>query len=354
MQETKVAILLPANVWFCPFVNIYTHNFDKYNIKNDIINWDKSGNENTCAYSYKGHTGNSSLSKLLGYWKFSRFVKKALIQGHYDRIIVFSSQIGIFCSLFLKKYYQSKYIFDFRDLSIEQYSFMRRPFLRLLNNSYANVISSPGFKKCLPKGIKYYISHNFVADNVLNALAPKPQKLPQDPISVLTIGGIRIDANPQIIEALGNKSGIKLDFVGRGAGANTLKDIVNGNDFKNVFFEGYYDKEEEGDIIEKATFLNIFYPDWISHKTAMSNRFYNSLIYKRPMIVTKGQIQGDYCEKYNVGLAIDTTIGLDQKLKDWLKNTNMEEYQGNCIRLLKVFLKDDNHFKSMLQRFLAH
>lgn len=348
----KVGLLIQNNLWYCPYVRIYTTMLDEWGIQYDMLYWNRDANtdeKDGITYDKKGSNGR--FNKLFGYWKYCKFLKKAIKEHNYDRLIVFSPQIGIFMSRFLKRKYKNRYILDYRDLSIEQYSFLKWPFLRLLNNSYANVISSPGFKKCLPGGIKYYISHNFVAKNVRNALSKKTIDLRQDPISILTIGGIRIDANPQIIEALGNKPNIRLEFVGRGAGSETLKGIVKENDFKNVFFEGYYDKTDEPSIIEKASFLNIYYPNWLSHETAMSNRFYNSLIHRRPMIVTKGQIQGDYCEQYNVGLAIDNTDNLDAKLIAWLDNTNLEEYQDNCIRLLKVFLEDDKQFKSMLHLF---
>lgn len=349
----KVGLLIQNNLWFCPYVKIYTALFDEWGIQYELLYWNRDGNTNEKeGITYNKKCSSGKFGKLLGYWKYCKFLEKEIRERGYERLIVFSPQIGIFMSRFLKQRYRNRYILDYRDLSIEQYSFLKRPFLRLLNNSYANVISSPGFKKCLPSGIEYHISHNFIAENVQRALEPQPLNLPYDPISVLTIGGIRIDANPQIIEALGDKSDIKLEFVGRGNGTNTLKNIVKEKGFRNISFEGYYDKKDEGEIIKKTTFLNIYYPDWLSHKTAMSNRFYNSLIHRRPMIVTKGQIQGDYCEEYNVGLAIDNTDNLDAKLIAWLDNTNLEDYQDNCIRLLKVFLKDDNQFKSMLHLFV--
>ena len=349
----KVGLLIQNNLWFCPYVKIYTSLFDEWGVNYDLIYWNRDGNHNeNTSITYNKPDSHGKLGKLLGYWNYCQFLKNTIKEHDYDRLIVFSHQIGIFMADFLKQKYHGRYIFDYRDLSIEQYIFLKKSFIRLLGNSYANVISSPGFKRCLPKHFNYYISHNFISKNVIRALSHKPINIPDKPITVLTIGGIRIDANPQIIEALGNKADIKLEFVGRGFGSDTLKDIVNKKGFRNISFEGYYDKTDEPGIIEKSSFLNIYYPNWLSHETAMSNRFYNSLIYRRPMIVTKGQIQGDYCEQYNLGLAIDDTENLDSKLKVWLENTNLEEYQDNCIRLLNVFLEDDKQFKSMLHRFV--
>lgn len=355
MKKQRIGIVLPANVWFCPFVNIYTQILDEYGVNYDIINWDKTGDESPASISYKGDAGNSSVSKLLNYWKFSKFVKKNLKHNNYDKVIVFGSQIGIFCSNFLKKYYPSKYIFDFRDLSIEQKRIFKSTFERLLHNSYRNVISSPGFIKYLPSGNEYIISHNFIVTEVKSALGKICNHRLTKPIDVLTIGGIRdADSNILVIDALGNDDRYSLRFVGKGPAAEILKKHAKDKNYKNVSFEGYYKKEDEPDIIRTTQFLNIFYPNKISHITALSNRFYNSIIYRKPMITTKGQIQGDFCEKYNLGIAISDASELNVKLAQWLQTEDFEAYQTRCISLLKSFLNDYDRFKNMIIDFIKN
>ena len=41
----KIGLILPANIWYCPFVNIYTKILERENIDYDIISWNKEGNE---------------------------------------------------------------------------------------------------------------------------------------------------------------------------------------------------------------------------------------------------------------------------------------------------------------------
>lgn len=81
-------------------------------------------------------------------------------------------------------------------------------------------------------------------------------------------------------------------------------------------FVGYYPKEKE--YVAEALFLNIFYSHKPSHNTAISNRFCNSLIYRKPMITTRGTIQGDYAEKYNVGVALDYCENLPEILRTYI------------------------------------
>lgn len=352
-MNSKIAILLPANVWFCPFVKIYTDILNEIGAEYDIICWDKSGGDESGFISYRGNPGTNSLSKFLGYWKFAHFIKKTVIKNQYDKIIVFSSQIGVFCSDFLKKHFADKYIFDFRDLSIEQNKVFSKPFDRLLSNSFANIVSSPGFLRYLPSNHKYMISHNFDINEVQKSLSKGNASINSDAVDVLTIGGIRdAEANKQVMDALANRDGFSISFVGRGPAAATLEEYAKEQNYKNVRFEGFYKKEDEPSIIKNSQFLNIFYPDKISHATAISNRFYNALIYRRPMITTKGQIQGDFCEKYNLGLAVDDTKNLALQIKDWIASENFDEYEDRCINLLKEFLVDYDNFKQMLLSFV--
>ena len=121
---------------------------------------------------------------------------------------------------------------------------------------------------------------------------------------------------------------------------------------KNVSFVGSYDKPEEAGYVKACTFMNIFYPRIITHDTALSNRFYNSLIYRKPMIVTKDTIQGDYAEKYQVGIAVKDCSHLTEDLKAFLQQ-DYQEYCKRCDGLLRQFLEDQDKYVEMVRRFIG-
>lgn len=349
----KVALLIPANIWFCPYVRIYTNILEKYGVEYDIISWNKDGTKEAESIAFEKKESNNLLMKLIDYIRFSFFLKKTIKRNKYDRLIVFSSQIGIFLSRFLSKEYSRKYIFDFRDLSIEQNRIFRKPFENLVNNSFANVISSPGFKDYLPSS-QYFLSHNFVVDQVKESVKDNRYSQPSDDIEVLTIGGIRdYETNVKIMDALGNQEGFRLKFVGKGPAKEPLERYSIEKGYKNTSFVGYYEKEEEPTYVKSSTFLNIYYPDSRVHKSALSNRFYNSLIYRKPMIVNKGQVQGFYAEKYNVGIAIQGTENLAEIMRKWLEELDSEEYDKACRSLLNEFLDDYAKFEDMVKRFVG-
>lgn len=350
----KYAIILNGDR-NAPHLRIYADYFDKNGIAYDIISWDRTGDTEAdeFTFQYNAQFLESTLKRFKEYFKFANFIKNLLNINKYEKIVVISPQVALFIPVFLKRKYAGRYIFDYRDLSIEQ-KIPFKPFMKMvLNNSFANVISSPGFKNYLPKGYDYVLSHNFDIELVKEALEKTSEPLPRGEIKVLTIGAIRYDANYDVIDSLGNATGIELSFVGKGGAAPSLQKYGEEKGFKNISFRGKYDKKDENDIIKKHTMINIFYPNWPSHISALSNRFYNSLINKRPMIVTKGGEQGNYAEKYGVGLAVSSCEGLAEKVKDFIENLNFEQYSENCNKLLNEFVDDYKRFTDVVDKFIA-
>lgn len=352
----KVALILPGSIWYAPYVRNYTRILDEQGIDYAIISWDREGNDKPEGFQYNircdaGH-GPAGFSAYQGCIKF---VKKTIKEQGFSHIIVFGPQMTCLLSLYLLRRFKGRYLIDYRDLSIEQKTGFKQLFSIMLKYSCANVISSPGFQRCLPKR-KYFISHNFderAVHNALNSTIEEKAFNIKDGIDVLTIGAIRdYSSNIEVTKVLANKDGFTLRFVGRGQGTvERLQAYCDEVVAKNVTFVGSYDKPEESGYVKSCTFMNIFYPRIITHDTALSNRFYNSLIYRKPMIVTKGTIQGDYAEKYNVGIAIKDCHNLTDDLNKFLKQ-DYDEYCNRCNSLLNAFLEDQYEFVEAVKRFV--
>ena len=173
------------------------------------------------------------------------------------------------------------------------------------------------------------------------------------PIEVLTIGAIRdYSSNIEVVKALANKDNIKVSFVGKGGTSDKIAAYCKDNGIANVSFTGFYQKHEESCYVKNATFMNIFYPRVITHDTALSNRFYNSLIYKKPMIVTRNTTQGDYVEKNRLGIALSDCGNLYDALINFINTENYLEYSTRCNSLLRTFLKDQEEFESAVRAFV--
>ena len=352
----KVGLLLPNNVYFCPYVKIYTKILEKNGIPYDILYWDREGIEETAAYRYSRPSPYTAtlLKKFFNWYLYVRFLKKVLKKENYDRLIIFSPQLAIFLYDYLKKYYCQKFILDYRDLSIEQR--LKNRFEKVLKISKMNAISSPGFKSCLPTDYPYILSHNFDIDLLEQTMSKKtlPNKIKKidGKYIVLTIGGIRdYEQNEAIIKAFANNPDYQIHFIGKGVASKLLEEYAKDNQIKNVYFEGFYRKECERKYIQNSTLMNIYYPRKLSHNTALSNRFYNSLMFCKPMITTANTVQGDYVAQFRVGVAI-TSDNIVEEIQQYIDNFNPTEYQEGRNKLLEKFYKDYEVFEQSLLKAL--
>ena len=355
MAAKKIGLILPGAIWFAPFVRNYTRILDTMDVDYSIISWSRDGEDKPEGFQYKekpkGGNGSATIKEYRGY---VNFVKETVHREKYDKLIVFCSQSVCLLADLLLFHYRGKFMIDYRDLSIEQRFGYKQLYSFMLKRSALNVISSPGFKRCLPN-LNYIISHNFDETAVRHVLSSENNEHDfniKNGIEVLTIGGIRdYSSNVQVIDGLANKENVTLRFIGRGASAAKLEEYSRNNDVKNVTFKGYYEKQEEPNIVKSSSFLNIFYPRIITHDTALSNRFYNSLLYKRPMIVTKNTTQGEYAEKYGIGIAVDNCNNLVQEMQHFL-TCNYDDYAKRCDNLLRDFLKEQEIFVSSVRKFI--
>ena len=352
----KVALVLAGSIWYSPFVRIYTRILDKMDVDYSLISWNREGDDKQEGFQYNeicanGH-GSAGFYEYKGY---VNFIKKTILENNFEKIIVFGPQITCLLSTFLLRRFRGRYMIDYRDLSFEQKSGFKQLYWLMTKFSRVNVISSPGFKRCLPNR-QYYISHNFDVDKVKQVIKEDVGSgFNNKPIiDVLTIGGIRdYSSNIEVVKALGNKPGFKMRFVGKGAASQQIEKYCNDNCIDNIEFTGYYKKDAEPAYIKDSTFLNIFYPRIVTHDTAMSNRFYNSLIYKRPMIVTKNTTQGNYAEKYGVGIALENCRTIIEETELFLKK-DYQSYARRCNELLSGFLKDQDEFEKAVKNFIMN
>ena len=349
----KFALILPGSIWYAPYVRIYTRLLEKRGVRYDIISWNREGDDHAEGFQYQercpqGH-GSASLSSYRGYIKF---IKQTIKKEGFDRLIVFGPQMTSLLAPLLLRRFRHRYIIDYRDLSIEQRPGFRQLFALMLRFSYANVVSSPGFLPHLPKS-DYFISHNLAqADGNHGNHGNDGNN--GDFTRILTIGAIRdLEANMEVVKALANREDILMQFVGKGSAAPVIEEYCREHDIRNVTFTGFYEKKDEAQYVEQCTVMNIFYPRVITHDTALSNRFYLSLQHHKPMIVTHGTTQGDYAERYGVGIAIDDCHDLADRIQAFLAQ-DRAAYEQRCDDLLAHFMEDQKRFEAAVIAFIEH
>ncbi|WP_447952001.1 hypothetical protein [Chryseobacterium koreense] len=350
----KIGLVVPGNLWFSPYVCIYTDILNERNIEYDIISWNRDGSDKNVdtAFNLNIHTL-KRYQKIIPFLKYLSFIKSTIERNKYEKLIIFGSQTALLLYPFLKKKYGKKFVLDFRDLSIEQLPILNFLFEKVIKISSLNVISSVGFKKYLPE-TDYLISHNISASSFNDRKSQtETSNVHSDLINVLTIGSIRdYESNLEVVKALANKEDIQLSFVGKGEASERLRKYTVENKIHNVCFHGFYKKDDEALYIKNTTFLNIYYPQIKSHTSALSNRFYNGLIYNKPMIVTSNSVQGNFVEQYNLGVSVNNCDNLDEKLRKFRSEFHETKFNSSAEKLLEDFMVDYVNFKEEILKFL--
>jgi hypothetical protein len=356
----KIVLIIPNTIENAPYIEYYTDIFKKYGkIEYSFITWNrelKPEKKTLPDYIYEFNLVSpvniSKVKKTYHFWLFKNYAIKILNTLEIDLIIVFTLQNAFFLSNYLKKY-SNKYIFDIRDYT-PFYPLMKRLVSNLIKQSAITVISSLGYKNWLPRGHEYLLSHNVKKELIINAINRKIKTTTfkkSKPIKILTIGQIRdYSSNSKLIISLQNKSNVELSFVGDGSEVESLKRISAKSN--NVTFSGRYLKSEEPFIVENHDLLNILLPDSIAHNTPMSNRFYLSLMFRKPMIVNIESFQTHYVSKYNIGIIVRNEDDLFLKINEFQKSFSEVDYLNNCRRLLVILKKDIDKFEEEIQNIL--
>jgi hypothetical protein len=353
----KIAILFPNNIATGPYVNYYTKVLDTSHVEYEVITWNRKGitEENTIAYNNKFKSQNP-IMLALEYYRFCLFIKQQLKERQFDKVMVFSPQLGVFLVSFLCKYYPNKYILDIRDFT-PVINYFPKKLKKLLLHSKHTFISSQGFLNWLPKDISYVLSHNVSIDLLNHYLEHKNVKVDffgKDTIAVDTIGAIRdFQSNYEVINSLRNHNSFQMSFIGNGPAVPLLKEKTKDNNITNVRFTGAYKKSQEAALLKESDFLNIILDNNEASSHITANRLYLAALLNIPCIVRENTEQSRIVSKYKLGVIIDTYEEIPEKLLTYKENFHKEQFIDNCTVFLSDIKKDHDRFKMTVQTFIT-
>jgi len=354
----RVGILIPGNIESQPYLRYFTDLFDSLEIDYEYVCWDRD-NKNPTMYNnhkvitikYSASIKNSNFRKLIDYWIFSKIVKKKLPKLGYDFLIIHTIANAFFLKNYLIRNFNNKFIFDIRDYS-PIYPLIKNSVKELIDYSVITTISSEGFLNWLPKVNKYLLSHN-VAKGYLESQQCN-KLIRNDEIKILTIGQLRNSiSNKRIINSLGNKENVKLLFAGVGVEKFDLETFALGR-YSNVTFTGRYEKVDEPLLVMSSDLINIVLPNNLSNTTPMSNRFYLSIVHRKPMIVNEESIQAYFVKKFNLGLIVKSEDDIYDKIMEYLEGFDYVTYDKGCSDLIEIIKSDivnfENNIKNKLKK----
>lgn len=353
-----IGIIFIGDLYVCPYLHRYTDACDGHGIEYDVLFWNRCGDklnlpDNYLYFDYPSEEEQSLITKSVDFYKYRRWLKKQLTKKNYDKLIILSTLSGVVIFDILKKY-KNNYIFDIRDYSYEWFKPFYKIEKQIIDNSCYTAISSPGFKNFLPD-YAYYVIHNMQSSEVQYRGIFK-KKGYGEPLNVVWNGTMRYFKHQKnVINALANDSRFIMYFHGSGPELEQYKEYVTKNNISNAVFTGRYDNSQKVKLLESADILNNSY--WIDNVNevmyAISNRYYDGLIYKIPQLVEAGTYKDSVCKENGIGLGLDARDkDFADKLYEWYFEIDESRFEKNCKQLLACAIEDDRKVTEELQSFI--
>lgn len=338
----KILIIGFAKIKYMPYLNFYLENINKD--KNDVhlLYWNRDMQEedishiqNVTLHEYKHYQEDdvSRLTKIGSFLKFRHFAKNLIKKENFDFVIVLTSVVAVLLSDVLKQY-KGKYIYDYRDITYENFAPYKRVVEALVKNSYYTFVSSDGFRKYLPEACadKIFTTYNILVDSFKHRDEKLLYGTDSRKIRIAFWGYIRHEhLNMKIIDRLKNDDRFELHYYGREQDiAKNIKKYVADTGVENVFFHGEYKPEDRYGFVRNTDIIHNMYDD-SNMMLAVGNKYYDGIIFCLPQICTEGSYMGELVESKGIGVALDPdSESFNETIFDYYININNQEFRKKC------------------------
>lgn len=364
-KESAMKILLMgfAKMKYMPYMHFYLDQIDPKQHKVHVLYWNRDCAPEvppagvTChEFAWFMEDDIPKLQKLRGFYEYRKFAATLLGREKFDFVVVMHSLPGVLLSGILTRQYRDRFIFDYRDYTYESFAPYRRIIHGLVRASRATFVSSDGFRDALPGLDKIYTSHNLRPD----ALSHRGQPVRREdaPLRIAFWGYIRHEQlNRKIIRRLAGDKRFKLHFYGREQTiALNLKEYAQALGADNVVFHGAYDPGQQDDFAAATDLLHNLYSNTEApaQQRAMTNKYYDGLVYHLPQLCMKDSFMGDRVEREGLGLVCDPeSPDFADAIWDYYHRINMEDFCRCCDAALAQVLREYEEGRSVIEDAIA-
>lgn len=351
-----IGIVYINGVENCPFIDKYFMMCEKCGVEYEVIIWNRAGDErkypnNFNVYSESSDVSCSRMKKIAPFLRYGRFVNKLIKEKKYDKLIILTTLSAMLVYRQLMRNYRNKYIFDFRDLSYEDIGLYRHMVNKLIDKSYFTCISSPGFKDVLLDA-EYVMAHNFRYSDIKKNIMCKSSDGKK--YVLLHIGITRgEECNKRLADIFGNDERFEVHIVGSGNDTETF--VKYAAQFNNIYVQGTYNNEEKADFIQKADMLLYYYPCDFNCNRALANKYYDGLIYKKPLLGNIGTYSGRRLQEKGLGISLDLNDDrFLEKVYNYCTNFNEAVFKDAVEREFTEVLEEDARYLEKIKEFIQN
>lgn len=350
----RYLIVTYDNYFNIPYIKFYEDYLKQQNYSYDIILWNRSQQEADIpnAYSYQGKDRHSKVGKLLPFMGWRRFVLDILKKQHYDRLIILSTLPAVLLADKLLGEYRNRFWFDIRDFTYENFSFYKKLVEKLVHAAATVSISSPAFRSFLPESDKIYLTHNISNQDAAESRCNLNTS--HMPITIGFVGGIQFfDQNKRLLQQFANHPRFYLKYVGKPHFGCDLEQYCQKNGITNVAFYSTFTNEQKPAIYREIQLINCVYG---KHnpvvRLLVPNRLYDCVLFKKPILVSKGTYLAEIVTQYRLGLAVDVeTEDTVRAVRSYLETFDPIAFEEGCRQFLDRVEQEIKVYNHALQNF---
>lgn len=352
-----IALVFCGDLKYCPYIKRYIERIEALNVDYKVYFWNRGLFQMDLSTKYVCYDSSSDLrknkiQKAFDFLKFRRWIINQLKRDKPDKMVVLSTLTGVLLSNYLSKM-RGKYIFDIRDYSYEKIKIFYSIEKKVIEESAFTAISSKGFQTFLPKH-EYIIAHNFNQADVKKSYRFKRGK---KPIKIVWNGVIRyFEYQRQYLDALKNDWRFEVVYHGDGPELDMYRQYCSENGFLNVKFTGSYDNSQKEELLADADILNNCY-GYITNagdklKYAVSNRFYDGIIYHIPQIVEPEGFKSELTKRSGIGMSCEPDSMFADNIYEYYQSLNADFFDKSCNKELESVIEDDNNYMECIDQFI--
>lgn len=270
-------------------------------------------------FTYDQNIGyGNKLHKLLNMGKFTKSAKVFVDNFKPDYIHAIDIEMLISSKIISK---ESKIVYEVYDIKFFQnkiINWMREKIEFLIINKYveAMVLASPYFgiyyKKNNIRNIKTIVMNNKpereLDTSIKSDYMDNYKNLLSDKIVIGFIGTVRYqDILTNLIDASARLDNLVILIAGDGPSSNYIKDYIKENSLEaKVIMTGRYNIKDLECIYGNCDYIWAAYPNRdLNVKYAISNKFFESMVYGKKMIVSEKTMLGNHVKEKKLGFTVD-------------------------------------------------
>ena len=337
-----------------PYIRFYEDYLKKHHHTYDIVLWNRSRQQVDIpnAYVFTGRDSSSKLGKIAPFLNWRRFVLRQLRNQQYDRLIILTTMPAVLLADKLLGEYRNRFWFDIRDFTYENIAFYKKLVGKLVHAATAVSISSPAFRTFLPKADKIYLTHNISNQDAEQAHCSLD--VHDKPIHIGFVGGIQFEQqNKQLLMQFANHPSFHFKYVGKAHLGCDLQPFCQKNGIHNAEFHPAFTNDQKPAIYRDIHMINCVYGNHNQVvRLLLPNRLYDCVLFKKPIIVSKGTYLEQVITQYHLGLAVNVeNENVVQAVTSYLESFDRIAFETGCNQFLEKVNEEITDYQNALHAF---